>query len=154
MVLCLVGGAHVQEMALIQVEGHLPPRGLFSNGCEEGPFANIFSKLRHLAEKAEFQVMDKDDDAHGVNLPHESFVKDSSKPLWMSEKNFIHDPRTAILIKHVMVKVEEVCYTRHSFTKTVSTRVNDVVCFKEIDRPVLDDRFKWQMSAYLKSKVT
>ena len=41
-----------------------------------------------------------------------------------------------------MVKVEEVCNTRPSPTKTVKARVDEVVRLKEIDHSVLDDRLK------------
>ena len=70
-VLCFVGGAHVQDMALIQVEVHLPDRGPFSNGCKVtlkgahiflisciNHYLNIVNELRHLAGEA--QVIDID----------------------------------------------------------------------------------------------
>ena len=41
-----------------------------------------------------------------------------------------------------MVKLEEVCDTRPSPTKTVLVRVDEVVCPQEIDHSVLDDQLK------------
>ena len=69
-VLLLVGGAHVQDVALIQVEGHLPDHGPFSNVCKVPlqvphrfringiyPQLGIVSELKHLAGEAKVQVL-------------------------------------------------------------------------------------------------